>query len=934
MILINFTPLPQPAPPKITPAASCRSLCFSLLMEIQVEVLDVQLYEGTVPLGRYNIHCRVETCDTSFTNSSVFIVEESDTPNGRRIAQPGSSSTSIDNWLKFSYEFQRRHKEPVVHLQLSDLSDVDNQIVIAQGLIPLRLSGASPAGNRKETINRTAYLASKVDELPLVQQVGRINIQVIINYRSHSSEEESEQLSATEENGMPGWTQTESAHSNLLFLNTSVEDTNQRQSVGGESIISDHIELLDANTASFTHNHPVITVIFHFYATEDVTASYHTISFLNLSHKAKELVQNTPFAMWNLDPTHDRKFQYANILSQRNHLLTSISDVNAPKLLGLIIMKDSRQKPLFSAFENVIDMSPFMYIHRAWLTDTFKPTPPSDPLREATKHIVTSIHYTPPISSYTEYNGLEVAIMRFHLEQQKDYVITMEAIHQDSYTSRTKPPFLDTNTESLSEYKLAYVQLQDDHSSQQSPSVYFFYKSQAIFDSYRPVSNHSTLLVLQIYTVDHSFVQPWWTGDITCSTVRSIDQHIYTILKDDIACNGLRWRIDWEDLNWSIDVVLRLKTTKMGFLQPMTNEELYKLPVLDNPEHTQSLSSTVTPINDRQSIPTIRVMNEEVEDEGEVENKETHQESANIMGDVIQYLDIITKLTDQIEKLQKDNACLQQENGYLQGQLAVQQPNAAIAVHWSLDQVTQSELQMLTKAELISKVLSFQEALEIETGHKERYQQKVFEVQNELLGMRSKEREYLKLQEAHKLQQKLVQDLQRKVKKYRQCYQTTLQQEKVIKQLEGLLFEQREEETIAKVTSKKNPPTATPSLPTIHEDNVPIMNNRNEVLDDQQQEDFDSSNIEERLYRLEALTNQSHINQINFAAMLKESAARERHLRQSLMATKASMDSLKTENRELKRNVLSLLNIRPQPPPTTATVGPSTGTRQNTSTPA
>ena len=194
-----------------------------------------------------------------------------------------------------------------------------------------------------------------------------------------------------------------------------------------------------------------------------------------------------------------------------------------------------------------------------------------------------------------------------------------------------------------------------------------------------------------------------------------------------------------------------------------------------------------------------------------------------------------------------------------------------------------AELQAFSKSDLIHKILKLQEVLQAEIGQKEIYQQKVLAVQNELLSANNSESELLSLREAHRSQQALVKDLQRKVDKYYQCFETSVQQEKVIKQLEAIIAQQEmEKEKAIKLAD----------------------------LEERQAEgyrQYDEANervpeIVERVNRLEFMTNKAQLNQASIAAILQQGTAREHHLRENLRAMHEAMAQLQAENDKLRNS--------------------------------
>lgn len=822
-------------------------------MEVTVQVISLHLAEA-LPPGRYNLHCSAQTHEGGFVSSSILeLNEESRVIEGNSSSKVSRRRRTNEEWMKFTYTFQHPHPVITLFMKLTDLSVADNQIELARSL--LLLSFKPELGSQPQTQHRPAFLTSSLQDLPVTEHIGRLMLTATATYQTHregrGGNRESQNLS-----NESTWIDLEPVHSHFplmhvtlaesqLAFGRSEETLNPHPIVAQEGIGS--VSIHANNFITFPQrNGPVLTAIFHCFATEDTSSAYQP--FMK-QDPADEIINSThqhPFAVWNVEPTHDRLFQYLNILIGESQFVTQ-------DIFSLHLLKNSKREPMFSVYENVCELLPFFYTHRCWLLAIEKPTLLTDQLMKASKHIVISLSYTPPVSTYTKYNGLELGVMRVktNAEETREFLLTVEVMHKRSSESK-EPLFLRQEKSLLTDRKLTL--LKANRESQGNP-VYFFFKNDSTFSE--SIHQNSPVLLLHVYAVDRVSRQAWWEAEPICSAEQTIDDAMHQILTEEASKEGLRWPIHWKQVGLSMEVVLRWKTISMPFLQPMTDMVLESLPLIRY-DGTPELIRT--------------------------DDDLLHHHTSSVI-EASQYLELIDKLTDQIQQLQEENAHLKEEKGYLKGQLDQQmQQIVALASQQSIESTeSMAELQAFSKSDLIHKILKLQEVLQAEIGQKEIYQQKVLAVQNELLSANNSESELLSLREAHRSQQALVKDLQRKVDKYYQCFETSVQQEKVIKQLEAIIAQQEmEKEKAIKLAD----------------------------LEERQAEgyrQYDEANervpeIVERVNRLEFMTNKAQLNQASIAAILQQGTAREHHLRENLRTMHEAMTQLQAENDKLRNS--------------------------------
>lgn len=135
--------------------------------------------------------------------------------------------------------------------------------------------------------------------------------------------------------------------------------------------------------------------------------------------------------------------------------------------------------------------------------------------------------------------------------------------------------------------------------------------------------------------------------------------------------------------------------------------------------------------------------------------------------------------TQDFLELRRENQSLRRENEQLK-----------TLTHKMDGRASVQSLKSLPKDDLIRRVRELEEELIAESENARSYQDKVQHLQNVLIKQNEIEVQYIKLQEAHTAQQNLVQQLQSKIRKYKQCSQLCQQQEGVVTQLESLLAQQ------------------------------------------------------------------------------------------------------------------------------------------------
>ncbi|XP_064634936.1 coiled-coil domain-containing protein 33-like isoform X3 [Lineus longissimus] len=102
-----------------------------------------------------------------------------------------------------------------------------------------------------------------------------------------------------------------------------------------------------------------------------------------------------------------------------------------------------------------------------------------------------------------------------------------------------------------------------------------------------------------------------------------------------------------------------------------------------------------------------------------------------------------------------------------------------------------SDMDGLTKAELAARYISLKQTLSSQTTELAHYKERTQKLQNELIKKNDKEKEYIRLSQAHKAQQDLLHRLQDKQQRESKMKEAFKKQEQVIEKMEKMLSEQQ-----------------------------------------------------------------------------------------------------------------------------------------------
>ena len=239
----------------------------------------------------------------------------------------------------------------------------------------------------------------------------------------------------------------------------------------------------------------------------------------------------------------------------------------------------------------------------------------------------------------------------------------------------------------------------------------------------------------------------------------------------------------------------------------------------------------------------------------------------HLVSEVKEYRLAINRMGEDILGLRSENARLREEVHRLQQIIATSENTHVLET---------TELEACSKLELIHKLSELYRKYTTLAATNNTNKQEVQSLRNVCIQKNDLEKEYVKLQNVHTAQQKLIQKLQGKVEKYRRYSQTIQDRETVINKLETLLEQQINEHhgsTDAQVFLSEENARLRARLRQLEEDisdKVNVKQSDSKLIEQLQQlqktnlSPTSDSNLTEKLERSEArvkaLQEQLHLN--------------------------------------------------------------------------
>ena len=415
--------------------------------------------------------------------------------------------------------------------------------------------------------------------------------------------------------------------------------------------------------------------------------------------------------------------------------------------------------------------------------------------------IMVSLVHRPAISDYFDYEGLEVLVHGIEINPslENKSVVVCARLSSGSSSERFHNE-TDRRASTSDNVNISVIRFKSVSTMITIPAYYFF-PADLYFDSTR---NTRTKLSITLYVTDDTNTQLWWETREIASASLTLPVSIQRVLHSPGNQLGVYWELTSEDITQSlvapvttkISGVIRWKEKQLQFMTSEIEARMKDLPAIDDLVFTEpttampSVTSTPTHIARSSIVVNHTSRQSDVLSIPAVPN--VHDISGVTEAD---YKAALHKLGMDIMALRLENRALRQENDELE------KHKRTIVMGTST--VDQAKLQSLAKTDLIFKVLELSRHLSSEIEGRKSYQKEVMELHDKLMQKIDREAEYMRLQEVHVTQQKLVRELQTKVEKYRKCYDTCNQQETVINRLESLLAAQNHSDTVS-VLSKEN----------------------------------------------------------------------------------------------------------------------------------
>ncbi|XP_046855761.1 coiled-coil domain-containing protein 33-like isoform X2 [Xenia sp. Carnegie-2017] len=229
----------------------------------------------------------------------------------------------------------------------------------------------------------------------------------------------------------------------------------------------------------------------------------------------------------------------------------------------------------------------------------------------------------------------------------------------------------------------------------------------------------------------------------------------------------------------TVDVILRLISSKRP--DPMISEaHFHILPVVDMATKcsTSPLKRSAEPLN---HVPRpFPVMHERNPLKSDAVDSTTFSVMESQTKELEKHRFAMKKMADDILKLKSEASRLQAANSRLRLQLE----NDHLANHTI---PFSGQLEGTTHGELVQRIVIIKGSLDEQTVINRELRLEIRSLQNQIIKKNEKEKEFYKLQEAHKNQQMLLHKLQEKLRRTKTVEETCKRQEKVILRLEDLL---------------------------------------------------------------------------------------------------------------------------------------------------
>ena len=389
--------------------------------------------------------------------------------------------------------------------------------------------------------------------------------------------------------------------------------------------------------------------------------------------------------------------------------------------------------------------------------------------------VMFTICLRPPLQHYSGYEGIELLMYNVLMKENfnQHTIVIFGMVGAASFPSTlvpNKPPFVPVNLDDISNVaNTGQIAVMLPESSDAFPLYLFF----PFIDGTKQDTLH-----LIFYCMSPGQTKPWWNSPKFVSLslpIAGLNQG-----------QPIRWHqsdvtdVDsGSDLIKSFDFIVQCKTPLDNFLNsnlsvdqlPLVKQNKLPSPqamdvILPQPSTDNPKSTYITP------PPTAKPTQKPV-----MEN----DVYVHLVSEVKEYRLAINRMGEDILGLRSENARLREEVHRLQQIIATSENTHVLET---------IELEACSKLELIHKLSELYRKYTTLAATNSTNKQEVQSLRNVCIQKNDLEKEYMKLQNAHTAQQKLIQKLQGKVEKYRRYSQTIQDREIVINKLETLLEQQ------------------------------------------------------------------------------------------------------------------------------------------------
>lgn len=890
-------------------------------MEIKVQVLRVELASSREG-GRYDLHCKVETQSDEFVNSSVVeLVAE-----GRRpVSTSTVESTSSPQWPTFTYNFRAHHTEAALLFKLSSLDsplESDGPLEVAKGVVLYQYQSSAP------TRDRVVILGSVVEGLVAMKYEGKVLFQINCSY---SSPTEPVPLH-------PQWSEMKTPRNHLpllyshplldVYRSTSDEASSPNEEelqepeedlwaarlkpnldiTVQEAMLQEQQDSAPINT-HFPGDASTVSVVFHAInlPTKALGSQLNLQPVACFTVNQELLTSGGPSCNWGKGSlgVHHSSFSYTSIMKS-----VSLTPDEGQSTIGLYLFSTDMEGPLLTAYEDANALVPFCFHHRIWPYGVETPVSSIDKFLQSSLHVISSVCLTPSQADYIRYEGLEVAVTRVSLQTGacKETVVGAQIVSNQLQVLQgplLSPPFIDIGkVQNSNNYKFALLRSSSEHTATTRRNYFLFTGRSVDFQSLQEADQS---LSLQFFTLDPTSPAPWWKSHSYHSAQLPLNQATFSALLSEDAGRGALWQLEFKQPDLQVDLILRWKMKQMQFMTDLEDSRIRHLPLLEDLLHETSPSSPAaflqTSIHheaeDRQD--KLEQLQSTMLQRGQdLDPPMPPQPVPDSQGLLSQYKAALQELNYELTRLREANIKAQQENHSLLQQLTEISTNQAKTA--AADSCPRRQLEAMPKVDLVNMIEQLQAKLDHETAQKVVNQQKVHSLQNVLIQKNDMERKLISLQEAHTGQQKLIHELQRKVKKYRKCYDTCLQQDAIITRLEEALATNRQ----------KEPPKSQLETNYSRPDLDQLVEGDSHSEDDKETVRVLELRLVNALQRITQLEGALQASTAGFPhrypgvhqiTAVEQSAASELQLQHELLEAEAKMSKLKQENKQLRTSL-------------------------------